>query len=503
VVRFRRCDGSWQTFEVACTCFSNGSGKTGAVITFQDPANRQAQTAPRRHSELHDSLTDLPSRTLFFDLFQRELVVAHRKGKPFALLVLSLNHFREINGTFGYQWGDVLLQQVGTRLCNALRKSDIVARLSGDEFAILLPTTGDLRGATRTAHRILSALEQPFAINGHSLHIRASIGIAFYPQHGVDANTLLRRADIARCTAKRTRGQYAIYAADQDQYTPNQLTLMSELHYAIKHDQLVLHYQPKVHCATGQVMGVEALVRWKHPKYGLLSPDQFIPLAEKTGLINPLGLQVLNAALRQCQAWRQEGLDLRVAINLSMYNLHDPKLVDAVAKQLDLRGGSPDWLEVEITESVLSGDPAQAVETLTRLHTMGVQISIDDFGTGYSTLAHLKQLPANAIKIDKSFVIGMPRNDQDAAIVRSIIDLGHRLGLTVIAEGVENRETYEQLITLQCDSAQGYYWSRPVPAPAFLRWLRERSRSVPEHRVIPFKQQPKIASSAMRRQSRI
>ena len=475
--RFRHRDGSWR--EVTATPqLLNEFGANTPEISLQ-PQTEQHVSLMSRHYGLHDSLTDPPDRTLFFYLLQQALVAAQREGKRFALLLLGLNHFREINCTFGYRWGDVLLQQIGMRLRGSLRKSDIIARLGGDEFAILLLTAGDLKGAIRVACRVLSTLEQPFFTEGHPIHIGASVGITLYPEHGADADSLLRRANIAMFMAKRTSSEYAVYTADQDRYTPDQMALMSELRSAIDNDQLLLCYQPKVNCVTGKISDVEALVRWKHPAHGILPPDRFIPLAEKTGLIKPLTLWVLNAALRQSQQWRHQGMPLRIAINLSRRNLHDTNLPGLVADKLKCWKGEPDWLEVEITESAIAADPTRAVETLARLHAMGVWISIDDFGTGYSSLANLKQMPVDEIKIDKSFVMSMTKNRDDIAIVRSIIELGHNLGLKVVAEGVENQEIYTRLVSLGCDFAQGYHWSRPIPAKAFAQWVQEFPGAAP------------------------
>ncbi len=463
----------------------NEAGETGIVVNARKVSERETQTAVLRYQALHGVVTNLPNRTLFHDSLQQAIVNACRKNKPLALLFLDLDRFREVNNTFGHQWGDVLLQQVGLRLQGALRKSDTVAHLGGDEFAVLLPTTGDVAAATRVARRILKALEQPFVIEEHALDVEASIGIALHPEHGGDADTLMRRAGTAMYMAKRIRSGYAFYAADQDHYSLDRLTLTRELRHAIDHDQLLLYYQPKASFATGHVAHVEALVRWQHPQHGLIAPDRFIPLAEQTGLINPLSLWVLNAALHQCWLWHQNGVDLCVAVNLSMRNLQDTQLPDTIAGLLGTWNVSPTWLEVEITESALAADPKRALETLTRLSKMGVGIAIDDFGTGYSSLAYLRQLPVDNIKIDKSFVIGMTTEDNDAAIVRSTIDLGHNLGLTVVAEGVENQVTWDLLATHGCDFAQGYYLSRPIPPAELTRWLRESPQRLGQQSVIP------------------
>lgn len=474
--RFRHQDGSWRKLEAIGTGAHNQiGGETSIVLNARDLSEREAQTAALRYQAQHDTLTDLPNRTLFQDHLQQAILDARRQHKPLALLFLDLDRFHEVNNTFGHHWGDVLLQHIGPRLKGVLRKSDMIARLGGDEFAVLLPTTGDVAGATQIACRILGALEQPFVIDGHVLDVGVSIGIALYPEHGEDAHTLMRRADIALYIAKRISSGYAFYTAEQDHYSPERLLLMGELRHAIEHDQLVLHYQPKADLVTGEVTHVEALVRWQHPQHGLMLPDRFIPLAEQTGLIRPLSLWVLNTALRQCYAWHRSGLQLHVAVNLSMRNLQDTQLPDAIAGLLATWQVSPTWLEVEITESALAADPERALETLTRLGDMGVRIAIDDFGTGYSSFAYLKRLPVDEIKIDKSFVLGMTTDDNDAAIVRSTIDLGHNLGLKVSAEGVETQATWELLATLGCDFAQGYYVSRPVAATELSQWLQEAS----------------------------
>jgi EAL domain-containing protein (putative c-di-GMP-specific phosphodiesterase class I) len=308
------------------------------------------------------------------------------------------------------------------------------------------------------------------------------------PEHGEDADTLLRRADIAMYAAKRAHGGFAFYQPEQDDHTLDRLLLAGELRHAIENDQLVLHYQPKASFATGCVSHVEALVRWNHPQRGLVPPDQFIPLAEQTGLIRPLFLWVLNDALRQCSVWRQEGIGLHVAVNLSMRNLQDPRLPDTLVNLLSRWNLEPAWVELEITESTLAADPERAMKILTRFSTLGMRIAIDDFGTGYSSLAYLKRLPVDEIKIDKSFVLGMVNDENDATIVRSTIDLGHNLGLKVVAEGVEDQATWDLLTAWGCDLAQGYFLSRPLPAPDFVAWLHACGRGgMDQERVSTFR----------------
>jgi diguanylate cyclase (GGDEF)-like protein len=383
---------------------------------------------------------------------------------------MDLDRFKEVNDTFGHHYGDLLLEQLGARLGSVLRDSDTIARLGGDEFAILLPTAS-VEDATQIATRVLQVLEQGFSLGTLNLDIDASIGIALAPAHGSDADTLLRRADVAMYVAKRSGSAYAVYSFDQDQHSPSRLALVGELRRAIDQHELSLYFQPKVDYQLGRITCVEALVRWQHSQHGLLGPDQFVPLAEQTGLIRPLSAWVLEAALRQCHQWRQAGFDLAVAVNLSMRNLHDPEIPEMIRRLLARWGVPPARLVVEITESSLMADAARAMDVLTRLRDMGIGISIDDFGTGYSSLAYLKRLPVDELKIDKSFVLHMGSDENDAAIVRSTIGLAHDLGLTVVAEGVEDEAVWDLLGALGCDLVQGYYISRPQPAAELTAWL--------------------------------
>jgi len=431
------------------------------------------RTAELEHQALHDGLTDLPNRTLLHDRLQRAILAGHRDGLPAALLLLDLDHFKDINDTFGHQCGDILLQQVSRRLRGALRESDTLARLGGDEFAVLLPAT-DAQGAVLVAEKLLALLERSIEIRAQSVAVEASIGITSYPEHGEEADTLLQRADVAMYIAKRSHSGFAVYAFEQDHHSPDRLALIGDLRAAIERDELLLHYQPKVALASGAVVGVEALVRWQHPRQGLVLPDRFIPLAEQGGLINPLTRWVLAAALQQCRAWQDAGMDIPVAVNLSMRNLQNPRLAETAAELLTEWNVVPTSLRVEITESGLMSEPARARATLTRLRALGVGSAIDDFGTGYSSLSYLKRLPVDELKIDRTFVRQMAHDTHDAAIVRSTIRLGHDLGLTVVAEGVEDARTWELLAGLGCDIAQGYYLTRPLPAAEFTHWLAGR-----------------------------
>ncbi|MBI4492016.1 MAG: EAL domain-containing protein, partial [Chloroflexi bacterium] len=399
VVRWRHKDGHTVWIERHNVPVYDAEGKLVANegIARDITARRQAEEA-LEHQALYDTLTDLPNRTLLHDRLHQALLAAERDGRPLALLVMDVDRFEEVNETLGQHAGDLVLQQVGQRLRAALRATDTVARVVGDEFAVLLPAT-DAQGAILAASKLQGVLEPPCVVDGHHIDVGASTGIALYLEHGQEAETLLRRADVALSVAKRTGSGYAIYAPEQDQHSPGRLELVGELRQAIEQGQLRLHYQPKVGLKRGRGVGVESLVRWQHPERGLVPPDQFIPLAEQTGLIKPLTEWVLGTALRQCQAWRQAGLPLSVAVNLSMRNLHDSQLPETIAELLAASGLPPAWLELELTESAIMADAARALESLRRLCRMGVRIAIDDFGTGYSSLSYLKRLPVGQLKV--------------------------------------------------------------------------------------------------------
>lgn len=430
----------------------------------------------KEHQAMHDALTALPNRRLFQDRIRQALLGGRRDRQPVGVLIIDLDRFKDINDTLGHHIGDLLLQMIGPRLQALLRESDTIARLGGDEFAVLLPNVVDAAGGVGVADKILAALEEPFVVEGLDLDIDASIGIALYPEHGEDVNTLMQRADVAMYLAKEAHTGYELYTLERDRHSAKRLALLGELRRAIEDGQFVLHYQPIADMQSGGIGGVEALVRWQHPRHGLMMPDEFIPLAEHTGLIKPLTLYVLNQALRQCRTWHQAGLELSVAVNLSVRSLQDEAFPDEIARLLHEHQVDPSWLELEITESAIVVDPIRALGVLGRLGVMGVGLSLDDFGTGYSSLAYLKRLPVSEIKIDKSFIINMALDDNDAVIVRSTIELARNLGLQVVAEGVETEEMWGLLSSLGCDLAQGYYLSRPIPAEDLTSWLAGSGR---------------------------
>jgi diguanylate cyclase (GGDEF)-like protein/PAS domain S-box-containing protein len=425
------------------------------------------------HQALHDALTELPNRLLLQDRMHQALLSAQREHHQLALLITDLDRFKEINDTLGHHYGDLVLQEVSARMRTALRGSDTIARLGGDEFAVLLPYIESADDAVMAARKLVAAMEKAIVLEDHSFHVGISVGIALFPDHGTDGSTMMRHADVAMYVAKRSTSGYALYDHLEDQHSVSRLAMVGELRHAIEHKQLVLFYQPKIDLKEGQITGVEALVRWNHPQRGLLSPDEFIPLAEHTGLIRPLTFFVLDEALHQASVWKKNDLNLKMAINLSAHHLQDEQLANKVESAMRQWDVPSELLEFEITESAIMANPLRAMNTLTQLSTMGIGLSIDDFGTGYSSLIYLKQLPVDEIKIDKSFVIDMMENNEDLVIVRSTIDLAHNMGRQVVAEGVESEEVLKLLIELGCDMAQGYYISRPITANIITQWLQQ------------------------------
>jgi diguanylate cyclase (GGDEF)-like protein len=432
------------------------------------------QAAENKHMALHDPLTDLPNRSLFQDRAEQAILATRRHPGRVGLMLLDLDRFKEVNDTLGHHNGDLLLKEIGQRLRIGLRESDSIARLGGDEFGVLLPTIADANAALAVAEKIRQALREPFALEGITLDLDASVGIALYPDHGQYVETLLQRADVAMYLAKQDHSGCELYSAGRDEYSPARLALVGELRRGIDQHELVLYYQPKAELASGRVTSVEALVRWQHPTRGLIAPEEFIPLAERTGLIRDLTHVVLDAALGQLREWQNHGLELGVSVNVSARDLLDLKLPETIARLLDEHQLPAERLELEITESVILADPMRARAVLIRLDAMGVQLAIDDFGSGYSSLAYLKRLPIGEIKIDRSFVMNMENDENDAVIVRSTIDLGRNLGLRVVAEGVENEAVWSNLARLHCDQAQGFYLSRPIPGAELANWLQAR-----------------------------
>lgn len=449
-------------------------------LAFGITVLRARQETEQAHATIkrlayYDGLTNLPNHAQFVHRLQGELARAGTQGEPLALVVIYVNRLRDVSDALGFYHGDLLLKEVSVRLRQVLPPDTLVARARGDEFAALLPATGAGQ-ATTAVRQILDALRAPFAVGNLNLDVRATAGVALFPQDGSDPTQLLRYADVALKHANKSRKEYAFYEAGYDADSTRRLAMAGELRHAIDAGELVLYYQPKVDMDNNRVCGAEALVRWRHPQRGLVPPDEFITLAEDTGLIKPLTEAVLAAAVAQASAWRRAGVAVPIAVNLSARDLLDLELPDKLQRLFQANDGHARWLELEITESAVMEDPEAALHTLTRLSEMGIALFIDDFGTGYSSLSYLKKLPVDAMKIDKSFVLDMLASADSAAIVRSTIGLAHDLELKVVAEGVENAALWNRLTALGCDVAQGYYISKPLPADPFEQWLRHDGR---------------------------
>lgn len=422
------------------------------------------QTDENEHQALHDTLTGLPNRALFRDRVRQAVLAARRGQTSFVVLSLDLDRFKEVNGALGQKTGDELLIEVGKRLGACLRDSDTVARLGGDQFGVLLPGVGSTAGAARVAGTVLDTIGEPFDLGERVVTVGISLGGAMFPEHGDDDDSLIQHADAARRSAKTTHGGLVMYSSDLDEDSSRRLALAGDLRRAIGGGELIVHYQPKTHLVTRRVTGFEALVRWNHPERGLLPPGEFIYIAEATGLIRPLTMEVLDTSLRQCAEWRRQGHMVGVAVNLSVQHLLDDGLPSDVSGLLVRHGVPGEALEFEITEGTIMSNPRRAREVLIALSDMGVRIAIDDFGVGYSSLGYLSELPVDVLKIDRSFVMKMAESGHEAMIVRTTIDLGHNLGLEVVAEGVETAEVARLLRGGGCDLAQGDFFSRPRPA---------------------------------------
>jgi diguanylate cyclase (GGDEF)-like protein len=452
----------------------------GASRRIRRDRDELARRAEENHRlAMFDHLTGLPNRLLFFDRVTQAVSAAGREGSGVGVLLLDLHRFKEVNDTLGHERGDELLRQVGPRLQGVLRASDSVARLGGDEFGIALAGLNTLSEGEDVARKLTDALDTPFVLDGIDIALGGSIGIARYPDHGDDPDQLLRRAEVAMYVAKAARAPYESYSLEQDTYSTDRLALVAELRRAIDEGDLALAYQPMIDLERGVIIGVEALLRWSHASQGPIGPDVFIPLAEHSGLIGRITTYVLEAAATQAQAWREAGLDLTVSVNLSVRDLQRPGLAAAIGATLERHELPAARLQLEITEGSVMDQPDRALATLQELAGVGVGLSVDDFGTGYSSLAYLQRLPVNELKIDRSFVLGLAGNSSDGEIVRSTVGLGHNLGLSIVAEGVEDERSLAFLRDVGCDIAQGFFIARPMPADAVLEWARSSAWQVP------------------------
>ena len=456
---------SMMAFEASAMVFDQTSDLRAQAASFERQALRGAT---------HDTLTELPNRILLIDRLEQIISAVSLEKNLIAVIILDIDRFKDINDTLGHNTGDRVIRQVAYSLRRAIPEPNTVARLDGNEFAIILEKVGTKENTIKLIHKIKKVLHTPMKLEGVRLNIEVSFGFSLYPDHGKSAQILIQRAEVAMYQAKKKNCGIIEYTTSLDRCNTRRLTLMGELRKAIINNELVAYYQPKIDVKTGIINEVEALVRWEHKVHGLIPPDDFIPMAEQTGVIKQLTLWVLHESLMQCAKWKSEGINLRVAVNISASDLLDVRFSDTVIRILKTHHMSPDNLQLEITESAVMINAELSIEVLTRLSTLGIRLSVDDFGTGYSSLSYLSRLPVNELKIDKSFVMNMENNSNNLIIVQTTIDLGHNLGLEVVAEGTENATDILRLQQLGCDKAQGYYFTKPLSAKEFKNW-REKN----------------------------
>ena len=476
----------WLTMALVLPCFSLVAGRISELRRRLRRTHEELSSALAMIQKMatHDALTGLPNRALFNEALVHAIGQAQRHRRALALFFLDVDRFKNINDTLGHPVGDRVLLEVGRRLGAAVRASDMVARLGGDEFVLLVEDFTDTRDLADIAGKILDAFGPTFTVDGQELALSASIGICTFPEDGHDAQTLLSNADIAMYRAKEQgRNRHCFYAADLNKLSQERLALEAALKHALDRDEIEIHYQPKIEFGGGRVTGVEALIRWRHPQLGLLLPDRFVPLAEETGLIVPIGYWTLRKVCERLRRWKEQGLSLSIAVNLSAGQFHQPELVKELAAILWSTGAPAQHLELEITETMVMKDPDRAVGVMEQLRAMGVRLSIDDFGTGHSSLGYLKRFPIDRLKVDRSFVRELPHNGDDAAITRAVIALAHSLKMTVVAEGVEDQQQFDMLREQGCDEFQGYFCRPPLPEAELLRFLAEERGSF--HRARP------------------
>ena len=426
---------------------------------------------------LHDSLTGLANRSLLKQRLEQSIHNSQQERNSFSILIMDLDRFKEVNDTLGHSVGDKLLQHVAKRLVELLREVDVVVRLGGDEFSILIPSSQEEQ-AISIAKKVLKGFQKVFTIDDVPLYIGISIGISVYPQHGTTSQLLQQRADVAMYVAKRNKTGYEIYNSKYDEYSVGKLALISDLRNAIVQEQLFIEYQPIIDIKNNNVISAEALLRWKHPQHGTIYPDEIIPIAEQTGLINPITYWIIDSTSKYNKKLQSMGVNIKIAINLSVYNLQDHKFVEKITDIFNNNQIAASNFIIEITETVMMTNPQQSIEVLNRLHELGIEIAVDDFGTGYSSLAYLKLLPLAKLKIDKSFIMDMIDDDNDAMIVRSTIELAHNLGMQVIAEGVEEKENFDLLSILGCNLVQGFFISKPISDKKLEKWILQQNESV-------------------------
>ena len=474
----------WLAIAAMLPCFALVGGRISEMRQRLRRTNEELASALGTIQQLatHDTLTGLPNRALFNETLQHALAQAERHGRKVALFFMDLDRFKNINDTLGHQFGDRALKQAGERLARCIRESDVMARLGGDEFVLLVEEFGPSEDLAEIANKLLYAMSHPLIVDRQEFNLTVSIGICTYPNDGADAQALLSNADIAMYRAKEQgRNSYCFYSAHLNHHTHEKLALEASLAHALDREEFRVHYQPKIDIATGALTGVEALLRWEHPERGLLAPDEFIPLAEETGLIVPIGLWVLRTVCARAKAWQAAGLPrLPVAVNLSAMQFREAELVSSLAHILKSTGLAADTLELEITESMVMKNPEEAVELMHVLRNMGVRLAIDDFGTGYSSLGYLKRFPINSLKVDRTFVRDLPHNHDDIAITRAVIAMAHSLNMNVIAEGVEHQAQFDLLRDEGCDEFQGFFCRPPMAEDDLMAFIRGgRSNYVP------------------------
>jgi diguanylate cyclase len=466
--------GVWGQYSNSLIAYQAGAmiiDQTHELRTKTDDLEKQTT-----YVATHDRLTDLPIRALFYDRVERAIISAIAPGKqPYhlSILLIEIENFKDIYDALGRNSSDLILKQISARLQGVSLERDDVAKIDGNVFGVLLSENSAANRAEEFAQQIQKTMESPFIIEGIHVAVHPNVGIVHFPEHGEDVDALVQRAGVALHIAQKSNKGYATYEASHDKHTPLRLTLISELRLAIERDGLELFYQPQVSIKTGEICGAEALLRWNHPIHGIVPPDEFVPMAERNRIINPLTQWVLRRAFRDCANWHKQGLPIKISVNLSAKDLHNPELPDLISGVAVAAGIKPGWIILEITEGSVMADPERALDVIKRLHEIGYHFSIDDFGTGYSSLGYLKRLPLAEIKIDKSFVMDILVSENDAAIVKATINLGHNLGLKVTAEGVESKEIMSRLRDYGCDVAQGYFFSKPVPIQKFNQWMND------------------------------
>lgn len=461
--------GFWGQYSSSVIAYQAGAMIFDQTQELRNKAeNLEKQTS---YVSTHDPVTDLPNRVLFYDRVERAIFQANTHNQRLSILLVDIDNFKDIYDTLGRNSSDLILKQVSTRLQGVSHERDSVAKIDGSVFALLISDMADESSAEQLARYIQKAMEAPFIVNRLPVGVHSNVGIVNFPDHGEDVDSLVQKAGVALHIAQSSNQGYALYELSFDNHSPQRLTLMADLRNAIERGGLELLYQAKVSIKTGELYGAEALLRWNHPKYGFISPEEFVPMAERTRTIKALSIWVLKQAFRDCAEWHQHNHNVKISVNLSAKDLQDPELPDLIAGVAASAGIQPEWIMLEITEGSVMNDPESALGIIERLNRMGYQFSIDDFGTGYSSLAYLKKMPLTELKIDKSFVMDILTSENDAVIVKAIINLAHTLGLQVTAEGVESEAILNTLNQYGCDIAQGYHLSKPLSVDEFNTWL--------------------------------